>query len=446
MTQPTASKPTRDRAYGLSSRFERVVATLASRSPRFYGRVCTELRPRLIEAAPARLALEACHAIAADTGIGPSSSVIMLQRIQRWHGEGRVTEAGVDEVLDMLDDVEDAGLPTEDEVIAELAPVLMARLREEAVEAAMKASRKQTGLGEVIRLEERAARVGNVDTSIGVIVGDASFADIKHLRTLDRLKTGVMELDSVLSGGLQRAGLGVCIGASGDGKSMFLSHQAAVSAMCGLNVAAATLELPRAIWQARVIAAMTGLPINAVLDDTGMLKAQAKLKTLQTGAVVVHEFPPNGTSLGDITEWVRNVEQHIGQPIHVLIVDYGDKMVAPGGRSENSSSYEVGRVVFEGLRSFGAEKGLWTWTASQASRQSKKNKKLDLNDTADSMHKIRVADLVITMNLDEEAEMLSIYIAKHRTGKSRVEVGNLPMEYERGRIAPILFDSKGRVL
>jgi hypothetical protein len=64
-----------------------------------------------------------------------------------------------------------------------------------------------------------------------------------------------------------------------------------------------------------------------------------------------------------------------------------------------------------------------------------------LNDVADSMHKIRVADLVITLNLqDEDAEDPSIVfnIAKHRTGKAKVKIGPMPTEYERGRLCPIV--------
>jgi len=56
------------------------------------------------------------------------------------------------------------------------------------------------------------------------------------------------------------------------------------------------------------------------------------------------------------------------------------------------------------------------------------------------MHKIRVADLVITLNLRDdggEDPQIILYVAKHRTGKSRVEIGPLPTEYERGRLVPI---------
>ena len=93
------------------------------------------------------------------------------------------------------------------------------------------------------------------------------------------------------------------------------------------------------------------------------------------------------------------------------------------------------------LRVYAHERKIFCWTASQASRQKDRKRILDLNDVADSMHKIRVADLVITLNVrDEGSEFPQIIfkIAKHRTGKSRVEIGPMPTEYERGRICPIL--------
>ena len=122
-----------------------------------------------------------------------------------------------------------------------------------------------------------------------------------------------------------------------------------------------------------------------------------------------------------------------GRPIDVLLVDYADRM----GAGDEKGDYHAMKVVYEGLRNLIDEKGIFGWTASQATRNSKDRKRHDLNHMADSMHKGRIADLVITLNLvGEEADELEYYVAKHRTGRSRVSVGPMRHDWEHGMMAP----------
>jgi hypothetical protein len=131
----------------------------------------------------------------------------------------------------------------------------------------------------------------------------------------------------------------------------------------------------------------------------------------------------------------------MGRTLDMLIVDYGDKLVSAHKNKDDKNSYTSARDVFEGLRVYAVEKKLFCWTASQANRQKDRKKTLDLNDTADSMHKVRVADLVITINLRNEATEIVFYVAKNRTGKSRGEAGPLPVDFATGRIAPIAHEA-----
>jgi replicative DNA helicase len=365
-----------------------------------------------------------------------------VQRLRRWVNDGKVTFEQVAAVAEMFDDVEDRGLPNEDDVSAELTPVIQRRMRDEAVKAAIDSYGKGDDLHRAVEIESRASRLGDVDTSIGTIMGAGSFAEIRQLQELERLKTGVVELDAEI-GGLQRSGLGVLVGASGDGKSMGLSHFTGVGLFMGLHVAVASLELPRSVWLARVKANVTNIPIDALLS--GAIKdAELKLAALapRLGRCVVQEFTPHVTTVEDIRDWMTLVEDQAGGwPIDLLVVDYGDKLTARAKRGEKESGeYAMGRIVFEGLRILAVERKLFCWTASQANRQKDRKKRLDLNDVADSMHKIRVADLVITLNLQGDGDEMSLYVAKHRTGKSRFTVGPLPCDFAMGRIAPVVHD------
>lgn len=439
---PKAADP-----YGLAPAFEAQAVTAACAQPRFYGRLGHALDPDCLGAAPAKLALQAAHAIARDLGHGPSTPLHVLQRLRRWVAEGKVTLEQVRGVGDMFDAAEDDPQQVgEEALVAELAPLLAKRIRADAVRAGISEIARAGDLSGLVAAEARAAALGVVDTSIGVELGDASFAEIQALGSLERLPTGIPELDAELEGGLQRAGLGVVIGGSGDGKSIFMTHVSAYGLLSGCFVACATLELPPALQLARVKAAATGIPTNAIIQSPQAanscrvaLAARRAAGTL--GRYVVQEFTPEVTTVQDVRAWVASVEERAERAVDLLVVDYADKMVAPrpvragGGRDE--SDYVRGRVVFEGLRTWAVERNLFVWTGSQSRRRDARGRKvLDLDDVADSMHKVRVADLVITLNRDEE-EGMRIKVGKHRTAAGGGIVGPIPTDFTCGRLTMV---------
>ena len=425
--------------YNLDPVFERAVVTLACCNPRFYGRIGEELDPELLKTEPAKLALRAARAIYKDVGHGPDAGVIVIQRLRRMMADGKVTLEAIKEVAEMFDEAEDSGLPSPETVVGEMAPILQRRIRDEAVKVAIDSYGKSGDLSKAVLLEGRASRVGQVDTSVGTVLGPESWAEVASLKDLERMKTGVVELDSVLDGGLQRGGLGVLVGGSGDGKSMGLSHIGAVNLVEGAFVGYATLELPRAEVLARIKANMTQVPIN-LLKAGEVAEAKRALAKLgpKLGKLVVQDFTPYATTFDDIKEWVERSEDFAGREMDLLIVDYGDKVGVKKAKDEESG-YSQGRVVYEGMRIYAHDRKKFCWTASQGTRQKDKRKRLDLNDVADSMHKIRVADLVVTLNVKEEGDLLTIllYVAKHRTGRSRVEVGPFPTAYEFGQMVAL---------
>jgi hypothetical protein len=95
------------------------------------------------------------------------------------------------------------------------------------------------------------------------------------------------------------------------------------------------------------------------------------------------------------------------------------------------------RDVYEGLRLFAVERNMWCWTASQSKAKgkdkgSKHNR--DVESLADSMHKGRVADLVVTLNVNDDGNEVTMFVAKNRTGKSRFAIGPLPTDFALGRM------------
>lgn len=429
--------------YWLDPGFERAVITMCCSKPRFWGRIGHALDPDALALEPSKLAYRACAQVARDNGKGPEGTLIVLQRLRRWMDDGKAKIEDINAVSDLFDAAEDAGLPSEETTVAELKPILSKRIKSEAVRVVMDEYAKDGDFARSTALMAKANRLGDTNTSVGTKLGAGSYAEIEKLKHLERLPLGIMELDQALDGGLRRGGLGVLVGASGDGKSMGLSHVGANSMKAGLFVLYATLEVIPADVLARVKANLTGVPINAILDNPEIVRAQ--LMGMALGPFIVQEFTPQATTMEDVEAWVASAEEQEGRKVDLLITDYGDKLIAPksSGR-DGENGYTQGRVVFERMRVYANEGHvggrIWHWTAAQGTRQKDKRKRLDLNDVADSMHKIRVADLVVTLNAQDDDQM-GFNVAKHRHGRSKMYVGPLPTDFVCGRIAPVTVDS-----
>lgn len=437
------AKEQKVRPYGFTPIFERMVVALLSTRPRFCGRIGQAMDADAMPTPAGRLAVEAVQQIFKDTGAGPTAALVVVQRLRRWVDEGKVSVEEVEAVDDMIAEAEDEGLPSDEEVIAELAPMLKRRLESEAIKVGMSDYSNRRSLDRTREMLEHAESLGKQDSSLGVKVGGSSFAVIDQMRNLERCPTGIAELDSELGGGPARGTLTVFIGASGDGKSMSLSHMSANASRCGLFVGYATLELPEAYVLARIKANHTDIPIDAVLEGSEDCKIRLA-ENPPPGPCYVKEFTPQATTVEEIKGWVRACEDTEDRCMDLLVVDYADKMTAhiKGARGEATGAYKIMEYVYEGLRLFVNQERMWGATASQATRDKKrKNKLLDGDDVSDSINKIRVVDLAITLNLDDEE--MTFFVAKNRMGRSRFSVGPLPTDFAIGAVAPVTTATDG---
>ena len=424
--------------YPFEVRFARIVATLACTSQAFYARVGKYLEADAFPDEQCKLAVRTAKLVAGEAGRGPDSALIIIQRLRRQMHEGTVTQDQIEAVNDMFDEVEDVGVPDTELVLAEVVPVLKRRLERDALERGFASYHKRGDMSAVSEALAEARRIGEVDTDLGTVLGQGSFEAMERLKQVQRLPTGVLELDDVLRGGPMRGTESMFLAGSGTGKSMGLIQVAVHAALVGHHVAFATMELPEPIILARMKACMTGIPIDAILDDPdkcGVKPALAKLiQGRPFGRIVVKYFPAGATTVGDLTSWAGDVAKE--HPISLLVADYFDKCgVAP--HHKNKSKYDQGELVYEEGRLWAQENGLWLWTASQAKRKAdKKTQRVVQDDVADSINKIRVADLVVSLSSSEDG-LIKWYIAKNRLGIAEIEVGPMPHDFACARIAPV---------
>ena len=440
-TAQQAAPKKRLEPYFFDAQFERAVALLACRSTRFYGRVGKDVDPDALGCDEAKLALRAARDVAKDNGRGPGNLVVALQRLRSWVEDGKLTPEDVEAVGDYFDAAEDAGVPPEDDVVAELAKLLKKRMKGDVARQAAADYAAGNDFVETEKIIARAKAVGGADVSVGVSLGLEAIEAIEADAGVERLSTGILDLDASLNGGRRCGTLVLYLGSTGAGKSMQLIQESCSDLRQGLFVAYATLEVPIPGIMARHMANLTGAPIDAILADPRCVeRVMAKLKL---GPLRVQMFSPKTTVLADIADWVALVEKQHGRKVDAVKIDYLDRLTSRSA-AQKDGAYALGEAVTQDLWNYANSKGVyegktrrWVSSAMQATRKKEgKRQVATSDDAADSMHKSRIADMIVSINPGEDG--FTWHIAKNRYGKDGVSVGPIPHELECGRTAPVV--------
>lgn len=424
-----------DQPYNFAEAFERAVVYLACTNPRFLSRTAHEIRADLLSIPACRHALESAQTIHRDTGRGPGSAVATIQRTARRRDDGKLTEEEVRAVVGLFDQYDGTSPPAVEDIEPELVIALKNRLRFAVAEATV-GEHNTESWEKTDELRRREQLLGKADQGIGyTMTPEVALRVISESRNRVRVPFGIDVLDEGLFGGVPRGTLTGFLAGPGGAKSMLMSHIAGQATLRGLHALYATLELPVEQVMARVLANQTGITIDEIL--TGAVKTAPQLPK-DVLPPTIQEFAPQVTTPEVIIGWVRDVEKISGRKPDVLLVDYADKMSASGKQSEKGMYQEM-MLVYERLRYFCAEEGIVGVTASQSRgrEEKKKGKLLDMQDTADSMHKPRVLDQYISINVDDESKEVTFFIIKNRYGDSRKVLASVPSTFATGQVAPI---------
>jgi hypothetical protein len=429
--------------YPFSQNFSAAVVHHLIFTQEFWSRIGAYLEPSAFSGEIVQLVAKAAVSIATDGGRVAGTSTVLLQRIATWRDLGQLTREQALEASDYLEDVEYIDpVPDADSVIGESIPVLKTRRNREAMRLGLSLVSSEADLSVVRDHLDETLRLGETKIVAGTRLGPAAFEAMRRLHDADRLSTGISELDAELNGGPLVKTLSFAMGGAGDGKSMFLTHQTGSALIQGHNVAVATLELGEDLWIARLIANLTGVPIDAVMAGSMREECERRMGDIPRGECVVAEFTAGVTKVQDIIGWVDREEQLLGKPIDVLVVDYADLL-----GHDKSRDYEGMREVYGGLRGrFAEDRRGWVWTASQSRRKEsgKKGIKPGANDGADSQNKIRVCDLCVVLNASDDGAEMEFIIAKCRHGKRGGTI-TLPTEFECARVAPMMTEPPGGI-
>jgi replicative DNA helicase len=219
------------------------------------------------------------------------------------------------------------------------------------------------------------------------------------------ISTGYAGIDNHLyHKGWGRRELSVLMGGAKAGKTTALITFGinAAAHLYRYNVLYVTLEVSSKIIAERMDANISNQLMFELGDKPHEVKEKVSAFKEKSGEFNIIEFPAGTMTVSDLR---RVVEHHKAKGIKydLIIVDYADLM-APERFTD--SSIENSKSVYVALRGFAMQEDLAVLTATQTNREGAKAAVAKMTDIAEDFNKVRIADVVISINkTDEERSM-----------------------------------------
>lgn len=213
------------------------------------------------------------------------------------------------------------------------------------------------------------------------------------------ISTGFPRMDELLyHKGWGRKELSLIMGGAKSGKTTALINFGRTAVMAGKNVLYITLEVSAAIIADRLDASISETEMKALSKSIIDVKTKIAALERRVGKFKIHEFPSGSFSPNMLR---RVIERHKnrGLVFDLVVVDYADLMI-PDYRMNDS--IENSKNIYTGLRGIATEENLAVLTATQTNREGFKSTVAKAEHVAEDFNKIRIADIVISINSTEE--------------------------------------------
>ena len=230
------------------------------------------------------------------------------------------------------------------------------------------------------------------------------------------ITTGIAELDELmLHGGYGRKELTVWMGGAKSGKSFAIVQACASAVLDGRNVLHVTLENSVAVCAMRYDAFFSNVGISDQFRSPHEMEAGVKAvgESATVGKLEIREFPSGSFRPIDLRNLLDEYAD-IGIHFDLIGIDYLDIM-APDHRTDNP--IENSKSIWIAVRGIMQTENAAGVTATQTNRTGHKAVVARAEDVAEDFSKIRIADLVISINRqdDEKHERKArLYLAAGR--------------------------------
>jgi len=241
---------------------------------------------------------------------------------------------------------------------------------------------------------------------------DARFTKLKR----DTIPTRLPELDKkeILNGGSGKGELLCVVGASGSGKSHWLTMIGANALREGKNVLHYTFELSETAVGIRYDSNLCDMDSNEVMDRKDEVAKFYEENRL--GRLFIKEYPTNTASIYTLKSHIERLDLKGFKP-DIVIIDYADIMRS--SRQFDSLRHEL-KLVYEELRGMAMEIGVPIWTASQSNKEGANSEVIDMTNMSEAYGKAMICDVIVSVSRrphEKAGGWGRLYVAKNRAGR-----------------------------
>lgn len=332
-----------------------------------------------------------------------------------------IKEAEVDKVVSYYQTISKPPLPFEEQHIQDTFTKF---IRTQAMKQAILSSFdliKNEQWDDVVEAVERARNTGMDVLSIGTNY----FTEFEQ-RLVNRinreeerkLSTGIPELDELTYGGLKTKQLGLIVGGSGRGKSIFLEWLARVGILLGQQVVYYTLELSAEDIADRFDSLFCHIRPNELKSMNEPAYKQLHSYHQRFGNnLIIKEYPEDEATIHTIKAHYKQLAA-IGVTPGLVIIDYLDLMKPH--RNYNDINQEQAAVA-KATRGMAKEFNTRVWSALQLNRSGMAMETADESGISGSISRLYTTDIsiILAQTKDEkEDEVMRLFINKNRNGKA----------------------------
>ena len=231
-----------------------------------------------------------------------------------------------------------------------------------------------------------------------------------------KIPTGIPELDDITYGGIKTGQMGLIIGGTGRGKSIFLQWLARTALMLNKKVAYITMELSHMDISDRFDSMFAHVKPQELNDyQEEVIEKLTKMKTTYGKSLIIQHYPADTATIHTIRDFFRKVSQE-GVVPDLIILDYLDLMCPH--RTYHSEHAEIDAIT-KAVVGFAAEFDVAVWTATQLNRSGMVADTPDESGIAGYVGKLYNADmcLIMAQTKDErDDEIMRLFVAKNRNG------------------------------
>lgn len=237
------------------------------------------------------------------------------------------------------------------------------------------------------------------------------------LRPANSISTGCPELDDMLYWkGYGRGELSLYMGGAKRGKSIILANSSANSWLAGYNVLHVSLENGMRITEDRMESYVSKVPMNDLMDNIAAVEAAMTAASSSTaGKLKIHQYPGGGFRPADLRRLFEHYKAQ-GLAFDQVTLDYPDLMT-PDRPSRDGKKVDDSAQVYRDIRDHAAEENYALVGATQTNRVGYKAHVADADHVAEDFNRIRIADVVISINQDEDEKengLARLYFAASR--------------------------------